>query len=240
MESSTIEKQGRLLELVRMRREEVCHPHKKIGEYYDGIYECEFVSPCSKEAHNFDSPIMILLQDWSSDDDLKEPPDLDPALRNCGFSPRAKTTRILRRLLYDNFRISLEDTYATNLFPFIKNGRVTASIPGKDLKAAAKKYGLEQIKIIEPRLVIVLGVTSYRALLHAIDETIAAPRSLEEAIANPTMWGSEINIWCQAHTGNSSGRTANQVGKDWKNMADSFVRDYPAGHPASTKNYYAR
>ena len=232
MTTSAEEKRRRLMKLVQLRREEDCPVERKIGHHHKGIYECDFVSPCAKEAHNFDSPIMIVGQDWSSQEDC-EKYELDPAIRNSGFSPCAKTTKVLRNLLHEHFKIALEDTYATNLYPFLKEGGVSASIDSDLLKDAAEKYTVEEIKIIKPKLIIVLGVTAYRALLHAVDPTITWQRSLDRAIKNSPTAALGGKIWCQAHAGNAAGRTSVQVKEDWKIMADTFLRECPDGHPAS-------
>ena len=47
--------------------------YKGIGEYHQKRYECDFVSPYTKSAGNVDAHIMVLLQDWSSDEWLSGP-----------------------------------------------------------------------------------------------------------------------------------------------------------------------
>jgi hypothetical protein len=46
-----------------------CRPtaeYSGIGDYHDGAYECERVSPYTKTAGNVDADVMVLLQDWAS------------------------------------------------------------------------------------------------------------------------------------------------------------------------------
>ena len=64
----TMNKRERLKEMARYRREHVPSGYKGIGEYHDGAYECDFVSPYTKSAQNLDADIMLILQDWCGDD----------------------------------------------------------------------------------------------------------------------------------------------------------------------------
>ena len=68
----TMNKRERLKEMARYRREHVPSGYKGIGEYHDGAYECDFVSPYTKSAENLDADIMLILQDWRGDDYLCE------------------------------------------------------------------------------------------------------------------------------------------------------------------------
>ena len=113
------------------------------------------MSPYTKSARNHDAPIFVLLQDWSSEDRLNGPLDQD-AIEH-GHTPSLPTNRRLNQLLGRFFNVTLADTYATNLFPFIKPGSLSAPIPFKDLVRAAREYALPQISIVGPRLVICLG-----------------------------------------------------------------------------------
>src|SRR6266704_6483521 len=65
--------------LGRKRKLDRCKGYKSVGDYHRGKYECDFVSPFTKSAKNADSPIMVLLQDWSSDEALRRPFSSDVA-----------------------------------------------------------------------------------------------------------------------------------------------------------------
>jgi len=79
-----MDKHARLLELARRRQDTRWQGYKCIGDYHGGVYECDFVSPYTKAAHNENAAVMVLLQDWSCDDQLAGPLDVD-----AGNVPRA-------------------------------------------------------------------------------------------------------------------------------------------------------
>lgn len=199
--------------------------YKNIGEYHNGIYECDFVSPYSKVAHNHESPIFVLLQDWISDDVLSGPVLADAV--TLGRIPKLPTNRNLDRFLREHFGIDVSETYATNLFPFIKPGGMSGAIPLKDLCMAAREYALPQIQIIKPMLVIALGLNCFNALRFA--SASQKNRNIAEAIASPFAVGPSM-IWCQAHPGalGQNGRNkldARQVEADWSAMAAWYKRN---------------
>ena len=76
----TMDKRKRLKELARHRREHVPSGYKGIGEYHGGAYECDFVSPYTKSAQKLDADIMLVLQDWASDEYFQKRVDPDPVL----------------------------------------------------------------------------------------------------------------------------------------------------------------
>ena len=67
MKPTIMRKRKLLRDLARHRQTHVPVGYKGIGEYHDGLYECDFVSPYTKSAHNLDADIVIVLQDWASD-----------------------------------------------------------------------------------------------------------------------------------------------------------------------------
>jgi restriction system protein len=196
--------------------------YRCIGDFHDGAYECEFVSPYTKSARNHDAAIFVLLQDWSSEDRLSGPLDRDAI--EYGLTPSLPTNRRLNQLLGRFLDVALADTYATNLFPFIKPGSLSARIPFKDLVRAAREYALLQISIVSPRLVICLGVNTFRAIQQATDRSPST--NLASAIASPFEFGN-IMVWCQAHPGGlgQAGRNRgnpNRVAQDWDAMRQAF------------------
>src|ERR671918_805686 len=68
-----IDKHARLLKLARLRQESRWPGYRCIGDYCKRRYECDFVSPYTRSAGNVDAELMILLQDWSSDEVLSGP-----------------------------------------------------------------------------------------------------------------------------------------------------------------------
>src|SRR5258706_14314733 len=109
---------------------------------YGSRYECDFVSPYTKSACNVDSSLFIMLQDWASADFLRRP--LCEVTRHYGRTPWRATNKRLDELLKKHCCWSIGGTYASNVFPLIKPGSMTAGIPEEDLKRAAIEFGLKQ------------------------------------------------------------------------------------------------
>jgi hypothetical protein len=160
-----MDKRAELLALAKLRQATHWTGYKSIRDYHEGAYECDFVSPYTKTAGNVDAEIMILLQDWSSDESLRESCDEETA--NLGYTPSLPTNKTLINLLHKTFELPLYDIYATNLFPFVKQGRMSDRIPQRDLIAAALKFALPQVRIVSPKLVICLGLVTFNALRQA-------------------------------------------------------------------------
>jgi uracil-DNA glycosylase len=115
------------------------------------------------------------------------------------------------------FNLELKDVYATNLFPFIKRDKMDQPIPMKDLVRAANSFGLRQIEIVDPKLVICLGLDTFNALRIAREESPC--KLVAQAIESPFTFG-RAGIWCQAHTGfwGQRNRGEAQVKADWQRM----------------------
>lgn len=217
---AALNKKDELYELVEKRRQPGIFPGYKRLADYGSDFECCYVSPYSKGAHNYDADVMILLQDWSSDDALQR----SSGPSELGRDRNLPTNKTLERLL--------EDTYATNLFPFIKKGGLSSRIPFKDLVLAAEEFALPQIRIVAPRLVICLGKNTFNALRVAVAKSEPARglrrcRDMASAIAEPfdiEYARHRMAIWAQAHTGawGQSNRNKKNPGctfKDWVEMS---------------------
>ncbi|HMG75126.1 MAG TPA: uracil-DNA glycosylase family protein [Pyrinomonadaceae bacterium] len=213
---STLDKRSALLRLAKVRQSTRRPGYKCIGAYHGGVYECDFVSPYTITAGNVDAEIMVMLQDWASDDDLKHP--LDESSATLGYDPCAPTNKKLIKLLHTTFGVALRDTYATNLFPFIKLGRRSKKIPPKDMLAAAQQFALPQIRMVDPKLVICLGKDTFNAVREACE--FSPSQYLDSAIENPFCVGT-TRVWCQTHTGRLSNRGPfERVLNDWRKMKE--------------------
>lgn len=212
-------KRARLLELARRRQSSRWPPHRCVGDYHSGVYECDYVSPYTKSAQNVDASIMVLLQDWASDAELSG--EIDTGARDLGYSPTNQTNIRLKKLLHDHLGLTLADTYATNVFPFVKLGAMNADVPMRDLVRAAAEFAIPQIEIVAPRIAVCLGKAAYNAVRRAAGRHMA--KTLEEAISSPFSLGS-TQVWCQAHTGSIGTNNRNKGGvdrvtADWQRMA---------------------
>lgn len=193
--------------------------YKNIGDYHNGIYDCDFVSPYSKSANNINARIMIFLQDWSSHNALQG--NICHYSKEYGHTPSLPTNKNLKELLKKHFGIELKDTYATNLFPFVKMNNMSSFIPSSDMKKAALEFALPQVDIISPKIIICLGLSTFNALRRV--NNIKACKTLSEGISSPFRYKSSI-VYCQSHTGqlgryNRNRGGVDRVNEDWSLMA---------------------
>lgn len=189
--------------------------YRTLADYHNGRYECDYVSPWSRSAHNVDAEVMIVGHDWSSEKWMCGPVDEQSAQR--GYSSRFPTNQNLFDLLNRHFGLSFGDVYATNAFPFIKRGESQGSIKHKDMQWAASEFLLPQIKIIQPLIVICLGKATFNAVREAYGETKIS--KLDDAIRTP--FSKNPIICAVAHTGS---RTTNQRGRDQINCDWAALR----------------
>lgn len=163
-----------LLELAKLRKSSCYAGYKPIHYYLDGFYECDYVSPYSKSAQNVNADVFVILQDWSSDDNMN---------RKCeetnkrGYTPWVKTNVTLKKLLKEHLDLNLKDTYTTNLFPFIKMGGMSANIPIRDMRKAAREFTLPMIKIVEPKIAIALGRKTFNSLFDSCENKQESTRN---------------------------------------------------------------
>jgi len=112
--SSAMTKHSRLLALAKQRQQECWPGYKSLADYFGGVYECDFVSPLTKTAGNVDAVIMVLLQDWSSDDELSQ--GLDENTLRRGYDPTQPTGRNLQQFLNITFGVSLSASTGQTCF----------------------------------------------------------------------------------------------------------------------------
>ena len=216
---NTEQKEAALLALAHKRQNTRYEGHTCIGDYDKGIWECDHVSPFSLSAHNANADVMIILQDWCSSDSF-DLPVCEETLK-LGHTPSVKTNIYLKDLLKRHLGLTLADTYATNLFPFVKPGAMNAPIPAQDLLKAANEFTLPMIDIIQPKIAVCLGLETYNAIRKALGYTKLP--NLAAAIAEPIEY-QETRICCQAHTGQLGRNNRNRdgvdrVNADWETLA---------------------
>lgn len=215
-------KEQRLLELAKKRQENIYEGYSSIGDYDNGVWECDYVSPYSLSAHNVNADVLIILQDWCSADSFTG--EICFQTLKLGHTPSVRTNINLKKLLDEHFDLSLEDTYATNLFPYVKKGQMNARIPAGDLLKAANDFTLPIINIIRPKLVICLGKNSFNALRKSCG--LRSVSNMNEAV-NANFKYLESTIFCQAHTGqlgqnNRNKGGVNRVVSDWELMKSAI------------------
>lgn len=159
-----------LISLARLRRtesfSEFSVSYSQAGDFYDGVLDDpSLISPWTKSAGNVDSRVMLVGQDWYSVEGLKslQPDQLAECARS-GQLSRLLTNKNIRTLLRENFDMNFYDAYATNAFPFIKEGAVSSGLFDRDIRTAIKKFLLPQISTVRPSLVICFGAGVFQGL----------------------------------------------------------------------------
>lgn len=220
-------KQDKLLKISRLsakRREDNYKNYRSLSGIFDGLYDKhEFVSPWTISACNVDSPLMLIAQDWASEDGLLSEQDESKrnAIQRLGYCPSLQTNRNLQRLLHDHFGLAFEDVYATNAFVFIKQGGMSARIPNADLLYSVKKYTLEEIKIVLPKMVICIGANTHKTLFRSIGARVT---SIEESLESPTEFRGAA-IYGSYHTGAWGTKAAGGdkgMSDLWKRLGEKF------------------
>jgi hypothetical protein len=154
---------SRLESLARRRKGDHLCGYSSYSKYHGGKYdEGNFVVPWTKSAYNVDSDIFILGQDWNSEGNLSGP--FNEIQATLGQIPTLQSNKNLKYLLNTYLNMEFSETYATDLFVFVKPGNMSAPIRRKDLLYSAREYAMPQIEIVNPKIVICLGANTYNAL----------------------------------------------------------------------------
>jgi restriction system protein len=182
--TSPSNKAAKIAALVQLRRRPCAgtrqdgysRDNRRIEEFRDGFYDQHgWLSPWTVSACNVDSELMIIGQDWASEDFLSKAPDSQ--MRALGHDPALATNRNLRRLLHEAFGRSFGNTFATNAFVFAKPGGMNTRLPATDLALSARRFALREIEIIRPKMAICLGMGTFNGLRAALN---CRPVTLQE------------------------------------------------------------
>jgi len=159
-------KRDDLASLARQRKADRYKNFMPVGAFHNGAYDSgDYISPWTRSAGNYDSPLMIVAQDWISADKLAGP--INPLWIRMGQDPNLPTNKNLSRLLSEIFGVQWGDLYATNLFVFVKPRGMSHPIEARDLLYCADTYLLPQIRIVKPRMVVCLGKATLNAVRRA-------------------------------------------------------------------------
>ena len=121
----------------------------------------DWVSPYTKGA-NRRGGIALVLQDWASEEGLKG--GRNERIAELGRNPDIRTNKVLEELLRRILGLSLNVVYATNAFPFVKQGKMSSAIPQRTVNAMAGRFLVPELKIAEPQVVLALGSVARRTL----------------------------------------------------------------------------
>jgi len=213
-------KQEALYKLAQKRQLTRWDGYSCIADLHGGVYECDYVSPYTKSASNVDADVMLVLQDWASSEYFDRHDSVISDLVELGYDSTVDTNINLKRLLKTHLNLGLQNTYATNLMPFIKQGGMSASIPMKVLVNAATEFALPQVKIVQPKIVICFGLQIFNAMRRACSEQKV--NNIDDA-TNSHYLCESATVFCQAHPGrlgqnNRNKGGVNRVINDWNKM----------------------
>ena len=159
---------------------------------------------------------MIVGQDWIGADTLSGPTRSDVA--KLGYDPQFPTNINLFGLLDRHFQVRFSDVYATNLFPLIKPGNASASIPAVDLDWATSEFLVPQIEALSPKLIICLGVAVVRRLRKHAGLPLGS--NLQSLIENPfDCLGARVEVVAHAGALGTNGRGRERVEEDWQQLS---------------------
>lgn len=131
-----------------------------------GYYECDHVVPWTISAFNVNADLMLISQDWASEEFLLET-GKNPDQKRFGQVRDLPTNRKTQEMLKRHFRICFEQTYATDAFAFIKPGEMNGALNSADLVRSTRRYALRQIEIVRPKMVLCLGSAPFNAIRKA-------------------------------------------------------------------------
>jgi len=204
---TTEQKRKELFQLAKRRKKDRLKPHACLDDFHNGFYECDHVSPWSKSACNVDAKVMIIGKDWGASIPLEKEPDEDR--RRLGQT-YLKLTNVNLREYLGHMGLEFSQTYATNVFPFIKRGHIRQP----DMVYCARTYTLPQIEIISPRMAICLGKPAFDAVCSAAE---LHPKDWSKARI-PRIHISSVEIYGLPHPAarpiNTGGKEV--VGRSWR------------------------
>jgi restriction system protein len=163
-------KNSALLQLARTRQKDTLDGYSRdYFHFKDFDCDCDHVVPWTISACNVDADLMLIAQDWASEDFLNGVTEAQrQTQRAFGQFPELPTNQKIKALLAEHMSISFGETYATNAFAFVKPGKMDAHIPFRDLVRSAAAYALPQIATVRPKMVLCLGSASFNAVRRAI------------------------------------------------------------------------
>ena len=212
------EKRNRIIALGKKRKNSCYENYFQISHFHEGKYESIYVSPYTNSANNVNSSIVVLLQDWSSENSLLRP--FDQKTAKLGYTTDFPTNRNLKDLLKSTFDLNFEDVFITNVFPFIKKGSISSNIPQQDMNRAFTEFCYPQIDIIKPKLVICCGKKVYISALNHFNKS----KKNLQAVGN-NFHENNIVFYHQRHTGRIATNVSGGIDvakNNWKEMTSIF------------------
>ena len=158
------------LQLAAERSAAQCAPHHQPEEF--GYEFTSWVSPYTKGA-NVCGGVALVLQDWASAEGLAGGPR--PEVQLHGRMPTLLTNRRLEALLSRVLGLKLTGVYATNVYPFVKSGNMSASLRSSEVLRAARRFAIKELELAHPKLVLALGGVAHATLAACSVKSVKLP-----------------------------------------------------------------
>lgn len=222
-----MDKASELSQIVAKRHAETHAAYHHLHSFDNGLWDCEHVVPWTKSASNLNAALMVIGQDWASENFLREPryntPERIGARKSAGQDEYLPTNRRLKSLLRAHFGLEFAQTYATDVLVFIKPGAMTGNIPMRDMQYCAETYTLPQIRIVQPAMAICLGVKTFNSIRRALGLPDLKLKDAHVPSAHTLCNGTEI--YGVPHTGGLGHANAGgmeRVDQVWSGLAKRF------------------
>lgn len=165
-----MDKPAAMAMLLAKRRAEAGGRYRHLHLYDGGSWDFDFVVPWTKSACRLDADLMIIGQDWASEDYLRRNDDAKTCAARTltGQDAHLATNQNLKSLLAQHFGLCFSQTYATNVLVFIKPGKMSSAVPITDLRSCAVVYTLPQLDIVKPRMALCLGAKTFSSVRPAL------------------------------------------------------------------------
>jgi hypothetical protein len=229
IQDQTLTKAAALAELVAKRRQETHPDFRHLHEFDEGRWDFEYVVPWTKSACSLHARLMVIGQDWASENFLKNPkyntPDRVAGRQQIGQDEYLPTNKRLKTLLRRHFSLEFSQTYATDVLVFIKPGKMTGNVLMKDLQYCAETYTLPQLRIIQPDMAICLGAKTFKSLRRALK--LPDLKLSEATVPSGHTVYDRTEIYGVSHTGglgHANAGGSEKVDQIWASLAARFQK----------------
>ena len=183
---------------------------------------------------NLDADIMVIGQDYGQKED-------GVAIEVCSYADTTNPTDVrLKELFNEAFRINLNSNEApmffTNMANCYRKKRTSGGMHSGWLPICANKYMERLIRIIRPKIIIVLGRSAFEALhcmenlsVQCLDSIKSGKESYAEMIQHRyqiDLGDEKIDVFPVYHPGANSqmNRTFKQQLEDWKKISEHYKK----------------
>ena len=202
--------------------------YKKLGDFHPYIdvngvkWELDpedniHLVPWSKTS-NIESDIMIIAQDWASEEFIKS--NEDKSHYTIGYAPKLKTNKFLEKFLGQYFHIKFDNIYRTDAFVFVKPDGMSTKIPPRDIRLSVRNYIIPLIDIMKPKSIISIGGAAYNCIRLEYNLDYLAIKCADEAVI---IGDGGSRLWCVPHTGGRGvSLTKGQSAERWSMIAKDY------------------